>query len=164
MKKLFLIAVMAVACIGSITAQSTYKNLIGVWLMESMQWDGEKKTICGKETNYVQFKYYGADGEYACVEIVRNKKGQFVILPNEYGKYSYKNGAYSEMGRPAVDPKDFVIVDKNTIHGRWLTRNDVWKKANMPKKLVDYILNYCKIVKQGPSAEIQNLIQKNMFE
>ncbi|MBO5466803.1 MAG: hypothetical protein J6A02_05090 [Prevotella sp.] len=57
-----------------------------------------------------------------------------------------------------------MIVDKNTIHGRWLTRNDVWKKANMPKKLVDYILNYCKIVKQGPSAEIQNLIQKNMFE
>ena len=105
------------------------------------------QSFCGKETNYVQFKYYGADGEYACVEIGRNKKGQFVILPHEYGKYSYKNGAYSEMGRPATDPKNFVIVDKNTIHGRWLTRNDVWKKANMPKKLVDYILNYCCPVK-----------------
>ena len=60
--------VMAMAFIGAmqVNAQNVKvddKELIGTWIMESMQWEGGKKTMCGKESGYSQFKYYGADGE-----------------------------------------------------------------------------------------------------
>ena len=74
------------------------KELVGAWLMESMQWEGEKKTVCGKASGYAQFKYYGADGEYACAEIALTKDGKCVVMPHEYGTYTFKNGVYSEMG------------------------------------------------------------------
>ena len=83
------------------TANVTDRDLIGVWTLEWMQFDGEKKIVCGKETGYTQFKYYGPDGEYACAEIVLTRKGTVVVMPHEYGTYTFKNGVYSEMGRPA---------------------------------------------------------------
>ena len=52
------------------------KDLVGVWIMESFQWEGEKETICDEKYGYTQFKYYGADGEYACAEISKNNKGK----------------------------------------------------------------------------------------
>lgn len=163
MKKFIAIVAMAVMGITDIIAQSTDKNLLGAWIMESMQFDGEEEILCNKESGYVQFKYYGKDGEYACAQIIRQKDGQIVVAPHEYGTYSYKDGVYTEMGRPASDEATVVLVDKNTFKGRFFNRHDVWKKADMPQELVDYIVNYCKIVKQGPSAEMQQLIEKSIF-
>ena len=137
------------------------KEIVGVWLMESMQWEGEKKTVCGKESGYTQFKFYGADGEYACAEIALTKEGKCVVLPHEYGTYSLKDGWYSEMGRPAI--KDAITwIDKTTTKGTWMKRHDIWKKTQLPEKLVTYIVNCCK-TKNAPE-DIQQMIKQNMFK
>jgi len=138
------------------------KELVGVWLMESMQWEGEKKTVCGKQTGYTQFKYYGADGEYACAEIAMTKDGKCVVMPHEYGTYTFKDGWYSEMGREAI--KDAIVwVDKTTTKGTWQKRHDIWKKQlNMPEKLRKYIVDCCK-TKNAPD-DIQQMIKQTMFK
>ena len=111
--------------------------------MESMQYDGEKKIMCGKETGYTQFKYYGADGEYACAQIIRQPNGKIQVAPHEYGTYTFKDGWYSEMGREKI--KDAITwVDKRTTKGRWMNRNDIWKKVDMPAKVTQFILSCCK--------------------
>ena len=137
------------------------KEIVGVWLMESMQWEDEKKTVCGKESGYTQFKFYGADGEYACAEIALTKEGKCVVLPHEYGTYSLKDGWYSEMGRPAI--KDAITwIDNTTTKGTWMKRHDIWKKTQLPEKLVTYIVNCCK-TKNAPE-DIQQMIKQNMFK
>ena len=87
MKKLLLMAIALISAL-QVSAQTKVddKEIIGVWIMESMQYEGEKKTVCGKETGYTQFKYYGADGEYACAQIVLTKDDRVVVMPHEYGK------------------------------------------------------------------------------
>ena len=162
MKKYVLMAVTLI-CAMQASAQTKMddKEIIGTWIMESMQWEGEKKTVCGKETGYTQFKYYGADGEYACAEIALNKDGNVVVLPHEYGKYSLKDGWYSEMGREPI--KDAIVwVDKTTTKGTWMKRHDIWKKKALPDKLVKYIVDCCKM-KETP-ADIQQIIKQNMFQ
>ena len=159
---MFVMAVVLMSALH-VNAQTTKvadKELIGAWVMESMQFEGEKKIICGKESGYSQFKYYGPDGEYACAEIGLNKDGKVVVMPHEYGTYTFKNGVYTEMGRSTKDG-DMVLVDKNTFKGRWKNRHDVWKKTALPDKVVKYIVNCCKS-KETP-ADIQHLIKKNMF-
>ncbi|MBQ5510009.1 MAG: hypothetical protein IIT94_02530, partial [Prevotella sp.] len=72
MKKMMLMMTAMLMCAIGMNAQTTKiadKELVGAWVMESMQYEGEKKIMCGKETGYTQFKYYGADGEYACAQI-----------------------------------------------------------------------------------------------
>jgi len=145
------------------TANVTDRDLIGVWTLEWMQFDGEKKIMCGKTTGYTQFKYYGPDGEYACAEIVLTRDGKVVVMPHEYGTYTFKNGVYSEMGRPAVRPSDMVLTDKTHFRGRWKNRSDSWvKQPNMPEKVVRYIVDYCKL-KDTP-ADIQESIKQNIFK
>jgi hypothetical protein len=143
-------------------ARPSEKELVGVWLMESMQWEGEKKTMCGKQSGYAQFKYYGADGEYACAEIALTKEGKCVVMPHEYGTYTFKDGWYSEMGREAI--KDAIVwVDKTTTKGTWQKRHDIWKKQlNMPEKLRKYIVDCCKM-KNTPD-DIQQMIKQTMFK
>ena len=137
------------------------KEIVGTWIMESMQWEGEKKVMCGKESGYAQFKYYGADGEYACAAISLTNEGQCVIMPHEYGTYSLKDGWYMEMGRPAI--KDAVILtDKSTYMGTWYNRHDIWKKVVLPDKVVKHIVNCCKMQETPP--EIQKLIKQSMFK
>lgn len=86
------------------------------------------------------------------------------MCPHEYGTYSYKDGVYSEMGRPAVAKEDMVLIDKNTFKGRWANRNDVWKKqTKMPKETIDYIVNICRFTKEKPSAEIQKSLNRHLF-
>jgi len=80
MKKAMLVMAMALTGAMQVSAQNVKvddKELIGTWVLESMQWEGEKKTICGKETGYAQFKYYGADGEYACAELALTKEARW---------------------------------------------------------------------------------------
>ncbi len=136
-------------------------DLHGIWIMESMQFDGEKKVMCGRATGYTQFKYYGADGEYACAEIVRQKDGTIKVLPHEYGTYTFKDGWYSEMGREKI--KDAITwVDKQTTKGRWKNRSDIWKKVDMPKPAVKYILDCCKT--RSVPADISRQISEIMFK
>ena len=137
------------------------KELVGVWVMESMQWEGEKKTVCGKESGYTQFKFYGADGEYACAQIVLTKDGKCVVMPHEYGTYTFKDGWYSEMGRAAI--KDAMVwIDKTTTKGTWQKRHDIWKKVSLPDKVVKYIVDCCK-TKETP-ADVQQIIKQKMFK
>ena len=162
MKKLIIMAI-ALACAMQVNAQTKMddKEIIGTWIMESMQWEGEKKMECGKTTGYSQFKFYGADGEYACAEIALTKDGQVRVMPHEYGKYTLKDGWYSEMGRPAV--KDAIVwVDKTTTKGTWQKRHDIWKKKTLPTKMVKYIVECCK-TKETPT-DIQQIIKQSLFE
>ena len=146
MKKMMLVIAMALMSVLQVSAQNVKvddKEIIGVWYMESMQFDGEKKIVCGKATGYTQFKFYGADGEYACAELALSKDGKVVVMPHEYGTYSLKNGMYSEMGRPAI--KDAIVwVNKTTTKGTWKNRHDIWKKIALPDKAVKYIVDCCK--------------------
>ncbi|MBQ3754284.1 MAG: hypothetical protein II864_12230 [Prevotella sp.] len=142
------------------TARVADRELIGAWTLEWMQYDGEKKIMGGKTTGYTQFKYYGPDGEYACAEIVLTRKGTVVVMPHEYGTYTFKNGVYSEMGRPA---STLTLTDKTHVRGRWKNRSDSWvKQPNMPEKVVRYIVDYCKL-KKTP-ADIQQSIKQNIFK
>ena len=163
---MFLTMAMVLACAAQLTAQTNKisdKEIVGVWMMESMQWEGEKKVVCGKASGYTQFKFYGADGEYACAEIALTKDGKCVVMPHEYGTYTFKNGVYSEMGRPAVRPSDMVLTDKTHFRGRWKNRNDFWvKHPQMPDKVVRYIVDRCK-TKETPS-DVQQLIKQSMFK
>lgn len=163
MKKM-LTMMLLLMCAVSMNAQKSKvsdKEIIGTWMMKSMQWEGEKVIECDKEKGYTQFKYYGPDGEYACAEIVLKKDGQLVIYPHEYGTYTFKNGVYSEMGRPSIEG-NLVFVDKNTFKGTWFTRHDVWKKVALPDKVVKQIVSSCK-TKDTPD-DVQQLIKKHIFK
>jgi hypothetical protein len=162
MKVLLMMVVVLMSAL-QVNAQTTKvadKELVGTWMMVSMQYDGEKTIVCGKESGYSQFKYYGADGEYACAELALTK-GKIVVMPHEYGKYSFKNGVYSEMGRPAVKPEEMQLIDKTTFKGRWKNRNDIWKKINLSDKAVKYILDCCK-TRETP-ADVEQNIKQVMF-
>ena len=164
MKKVMMIVAVALMSAMQVFAQGVKvddKELVGTWVMESMQWEGEKKTMCGKATGYTQFKYYGANGEYACAELALSKDGKVVVMPHEYGTYTFKDGWYSEMGREKIK-NAIVWVDKTTTKGTWKNRHDIWKKKNLPEKMVRYILDCCK-AKNAPT-DIQNLIKQNMFK
>ena len=57
MKKVFFILTLALMCVMQADAQNAKvddKELVGTWIMESMQWKGEKKIVCGKEMGYTQ--------------------------------------------------------------------------------------------------------------
>ena len=143
------------------TANVTDRDLIGVWTLEWLQYDGEKKIMGGKTTGYTQFKYYGPDGEYACAEIVLTRKGTVVVMPHEYGTYTFKDGWYSEMGREKI--KDAIVwIDKTTTKGTWKKRHDIWKKVTLPDKVVKYLVNCCKM-KDTP-ADVQQMIKQNLFK
>lgn len=163
MKKTLTLALLLMCAVGMNAQKSkvSEREIVGTWIMKSMQWEGEKKQVCGKKMGYTQFKFYGADGEYASAGIAITKEGKYVIMPQEYGKYSLKDGWYSEMGRKAL--KDAIILtDKNTYEGTWKNRHDVWKKTAMPDKLVKWIVTCCKM-NQTPD-DIQQLIQQNIFK
>lgn len=163
MKKMMLMMTAMLMCAIGMNAQTAKiadKELVGAWVMESMQYEGEKKIMCGKETGYTQFKYYGADGEYACAQIALTKEGKCVLMPHEYGTYTFKDGWYSEMGREKIK-EGMKLTDKNTAIGTWMNRHDVWKKKVLPDKVVKYIVNCCKF-REAP-ADIQQLIKQNMF-
>ena len=142
------------------TANVTDRDLVGVWTLEWMQYDGEKKIVCGKETGYSSLKFYGTNGEYANAEIVLTSDGTVVVMPHEYGTYTFKNGIYREMGRSA---SPLTLTDKTHFRGRWKNSTESWvKQPNMPEKVVRYIVDYCKL-KDTP-ADIQQSIKQNIFK
>lgn len=126
-------------------------DLTGAWVLRHVEFPS------GTEQDYAP------DGEYACAEIAMTKDGVVAVMPHEYGTYIFKNGVYSEMGRPAVRPSDMVLTDKTHFRGRWKNRNDSWvKHPQMPDKVVRYIVDRCK-TKETPS-DVQQLIKQSMFK
>ena len=142
---------------GFAQAKVDDKEIIGTWIMTSMKYEGENKEYISAE--YTQVKVFRANGEYACAQIIKQKNGNYVIAPHEYGTYWLRNGMYSEMGRKAIK---FTFIDKTHFGGRWMNRNDKWKKVNLPEKLTQYIVDKCKATRQEP-AEIQQLMKKHIF-
>lgn len=156
-------AVMLIALLNTASsfaqAKVADKEIIGVWIMKSMKFEGESKEYI--TNNYNQVKVYRADGEYACAEIVKDKKGNYIILPHEYGTYYLKNGQYSEMGRK---PITYQWIDKTTSKGRWMNRIDIWKKVtDMPAELTQHIVEKCKASQASPK-NIQDMMKKYIFE
>lgn len=135
------------------------KEIIGVWIMQSMKWEGEDKNYISD--SYNQVKVYRANGEYACAQIGKDNNGNYVIMPHEYGTYTMKNGMYSEMGREEIK---YQWVDKVTSKGRWMNRRDVWKKVvDMPEELTQHIVDKCKASQTSP-AKIQQMMKKYIFK
>lgn len=143
--------------IGVLVKQKTTdKELIGVWVMESMQFEGQKVMECGGDYN--QIKVYRANGEYACAEVAIDGK-EVVILPHEYGTYTFKDGKYTECGRSASQ----VLIDKNHFEGQWKNRHDKWRKVtDMPAKLTDYVVDKCK--RKNDPQDIQALAKKYILK
>ena len=91
-----------------------------------------------------------------------SKEGKIVVMPHEYGTYTFRNGVYSEMGRPAVKPEEMMLIDKAHFKGRWKSLNQRWVKLSaMPDKAVRHIVNCCKY-KDTP-ADVQQAVKQNMF-
>ncbi len=128
------------------------KSIVGTWVLQSVQYEGEQKLVCGKE--YSSVKYYGPTGEYACAEITFEGK-EYKILPHEYGTFTYNDGVYTEMGRKG----NWYMPDSVTGTGQWYNRHDVWKKVKLPEKLRLEIINRCK-ANRTASPEIQKLIHQ----
>ncbi|MBR1415119.1 MAG: hypothetical protein IJ570_04575 [Prevotella sp.] len=165
MKKVMLVMAVALMSALQMSAQGAKvadQDLVGTWIMKTMQFEGEKEIVCGKASGYTQFKYYGADGEYACAELALSKEGKVVVMPHEYGTYTFKNGVYSEMGRPAVKPDEMQLIDKNTFKGRWMNRHDIWKKVALPDKVVRYIVARC--MSKNVPADVEQQIMESMFK
>lgn len=165
MKKTLLVMAVTLMSALQVCAQTTKvtdKDIIGVWVMEWCQFDGEKKMTCGKPMGSTTMKYMGPDGEYACCNIALSNGGKVVVMPHEYGKYTYKDGKYSEMGRPVVRPEQFQLIDKTHFRGRWKNRADGWKKITLPKNVTRYIVDCCK--SKNVPADVQTAIKQAMFE
>lgn len=150
-----MLLMLAQVCVVPASAQRKFsdKDIIGVWIMESMQYEGEEKIILG--TKYSQAKYYGPTGEYAAAEIVMPKKGKYAILPHEYGTYTFRKGQYTEMGRKG----EFVLTSKTTARGKWNKCIQMWRKVRIPESLRQEIVLRCKASRPLPT-ETQNLIHK----
>lgn len=156
------IAIMLMAWLNASTLMAQTKvadkEIIGVWIMSSMKFEGENRELISD--TYDQVKVYRANGEYACAEIIKKKDGSYAILPHEYGTYSLKNGKYVEMGR---ESGTIDWVDKTHFKGTWRNRIDAWRKAsNVPETLTQHIVDKCKAAQSSP-AHIQALIKKHIF-
>lgn len=160
--RLALCVVMMMALISPISVKAQPKvddkEIIGVWIMKSMKFDGEDKEYISE--NYNQVKVYRANGEYACAEIYKDKKGKCHVAPHEYGTYSLKDGMYSEMGRK---PIKYNWVNKTTSMGRWKNRYDTWVKVNIPENLTQHIVDKCKASQPSPE-DMQRLIKKHLLQ
>ena len=157
---LFLLAVLTVTFLcphkGMAQQRVADKDIIGTWLLESIQYDGEEELMCRKD--YTSIKVYRANGEYACAELLKNKEGTCLVTPHEYGTYTYKNGKYTEMGRPLV----IIMDDATHLHNTFSTRHEKWVKVNLPAKLVDFIVEKSRVV-LNKSTELQTLMKNYIF-
>lgn len=134
------------------------KEIVGVWIMTSMKYDGEDREYISE--NYSQIKVYRANGEYACAEIIRQSDGKYYVAPHEYGKYTLKNGMYSEMGRK---PIPYGWTSKTTSTGRWQNIVGCWKKVtDMPETVAQHVVDKCKAAQPSPE-NIQQMMKKHIF-
>jgi len=150
---MMLLAMFISSAVVAQKAKTTDKDLIGVWVMESMKFEGQKKNYIGGDYN--QIKVYRANGEYACAEVARVSESETMILPHEYGTYTFKNGKYTECGRNGT----VIMLDNTHFEGQWRNRHDKWRKVtDMPAELVDYVVDKCK--RKNDPKNIQSLTKK----
>ena len=150
---MMLLAMLFSANLMAQTTKTTDADLIGVWVMESMRFEGKKENLIGGDYN--QVKVYRANGEYACAEVGRISDTETMIIPHEYGTYTFKNGKYTECGRNGT----VIMLDKTHFEGQWRNRHDKWRKVtNMPAELVDYVVDKCK--RKNDPENIQSLTKK----
>lgn len=157
-----LIAIMFLAWLNPSLASAQQKisdkEIVGVWVMTSMMWEGEYRNLISD--NYNNIKVYRANGEYACAEIVKGNDGNYIIVPHEYGTYYLRNGIYSEMGREEVK---WEWIDKVSFKGRWKNRLDQWRKVvNIPEELTQHVVDKCKAAQQSPD-KFQKMMKKYIF-
>ena len=134
------------------------KEIVGVWIMTSRKYGGEDREYISE--NYSQIKVYRANGEYACAEIIRQSDGKYYVAPHEYGKYTLKNGMYSEMGRK---PIPYGWTSKTTSTGRWQNIIGQWKKVtDMPEAVAQHVVDKCKAAQPSPE-NIQQMMKKHIF-
>ena len=134
------------------------KEIVGVWIMTSMKYDGEDREYISE--NYSQIKVSRANGEYARAEIIRQSDGKYNVAPHEYGRYTLKNGMYSEMGRK---PIPYGWTSKTTSTGRWQNIIGCWKKVtDMPEAVAQHVVDKCKAAQPSPE-NIQQMMKKYIF-
>ena len=135
------------------------KEIIGVWILSSMKYEGENTNYVSD--SYNQVKVYRANGEYACTEIYKLNDGSYFIKGGHYGTYVFKDGKYIEMGRDASG--QMVLLDKVTCEGHYFNRIDIWKKVvDMPEKLTQHIVDKCKANQKDPE-DIQKMTKRYIF-
>ncbi len=143
---------------------SDREELFGVWYMEWRKYDKEDEMLHIKDTNYTCVKVFRPDGEYACLETWLRKDSSLVVLPYEYGTYSFKNGEYIEMGRKMIPGKtSFQLVNEDTRTGRWNNSIDQSKKIkNCPKVLEQFFVDGCKyqVIPVDEDGNIDKKIEK----
>lgn len=145
-----------VLCAQPRKAKVADRDLIGVWIMQSVQVEGHKKQTMGSEYN--QIKVYRENGEYACAEVVRDGD-EILILPHEYGTYTMQDGTYTECGRKGT----LIMVDKTHFEGQWFNRHDYWRKVSgLPDALIDYVVDKCR--RKTDPKDIQALTRKFILE
>lgn len=144
------------------------KALEGVWYLASIDNEELASVTFGKSLYYRRIKVFNPFGEYACAEITNIiSESTFSILPHEYGKWTYRDGIYTEMGREG----NLKMIDNNTFTFEWAGTEEVWKKmASIPKKLTNYIVNMCKTESNAEkdggkdSKKMQKYISKYIFK
>ena len=150
---IMLLAMLMSSTVMAQAVKTSDKDLIGVWVMESMKFEGQKVNYVSEDYN--QVKVYRANGEYACAEVAQVSDTEIMILPHEYGTYTFKDGKYTECGRNGA----LIMLDKTHFEGQWRNRHDKWRKVtNMPVELVDYIVDKCK--RRNDPKNIQSLTKK----
>ena len=86
-----------------------------------------------------------------------------MVAPHEYGTYSFKDGIYSEMGRPALKPSDMMLTDETHFHGRWMNCTEGWVKIpDMPEEVIRYIVERCRLT--NTPADVEQYIKQNLIE
>lgn len=161
MKKL-LCCIALLFCTTIIYGQRTKineKDIVGIWKLSSVTFKGESRSIT---PSVYRIKFYCANGEYACCEILSGDN-DYQVLVHEYGTYSYKGGKYIEMGR---NTSKITQLNKTDMHVIWETSNEHWKRIpNMSNLLKNYILNKCRANKMPASVKKElDIFKKTYFK
>lgn len=134
-------------------------QLVGVWYLASVMKNGKCTDVFDKD-HYCRVKVYESNSEYACAEITDLLDSDtYSVYPHEYGKWTYKDGKYTEMGREG----NLKVVDENTFTFEWEGMLEVWKKIpDIPTALSSYIVERCRSEK-GRIQYMQERIKKYIF-
>lgn len=156
-----LVALLALFTSMPTQAQVKDQYLTGVWTLELIKRPDGDVFPQGYATGYLRIKIFGADGEYCCAQIRMRDDKNVMIIPHEYGKYTYDGKFYSEMGRAPLPVSEAVIKkDKNTFGGYFMKTYEQWKRRkDIPKAVIDEVMRLC-----NPSSAMDKSMQKQMMD
>lgn len=119
---------------GTITGV-TDKRIVGTWVLKAILINGQD--MMEPPASYMRIKYYGADGEYGCAEVVMKSDGSHIIRPHEYGTYAFSGDEYMEMGHKGK----FVITGKGKAEGTYMRNTEYWEKKSLPADLLEEVMD-----------------------